>query len=178
MLCHGGAPIWSGLTVKTEGNCPNRDFCSDRKSWPRTHPKGREKRPQAPETPRFRRSRDTREQSRWDAFPKPKSVFSSRIQNRENLRRGWIQNQCFHPLGGLILVLRDFAAPQIDSKRSTGHDRDRITTAKGPNHRAPQIESYSTVVRSCARGPPKSVFSRVRGGKSCTSHDDDHHHHG
>jgi len=36
MLCHGGAPIWSGLTVKTGENCPNycyRDFSSDRKIW-------------------------------------------------------------------------------------------------------------------------------------------------
>ena len=39
MLCHGGAPIWTGLTVKTGENCPNyRDFCSDRTFWPRTHP--------------------------------------------------------------------------------------------------------------------------------------------
>ena len=39
MLRHGGAPIWSGLTVKTGENGPNyRDFFSDWKFWPRTHP--------------------------------------------------------------------------------------------------------------------------------------------
>ena len=39
MLCHDDAPIWTGLTMKTGENCPNyRDFCSDRKFWPRTHP--------------------------------------------------------------------------------------------------------------------------------------------
>ena len=39
MLRHGGAPIWSGLTVKTGENCPNyRDFFFDWKIWPRTHP--------------------------------------------------------------------------------------------------------------------------------------------
>ena len=39
ILCHGGEPIWTSLTVKTGKNCPNyRDFCSDRKFWPRTYP--------------------------------------------------------------------------------------------------------------------------------------------
>jgi len=33
------APIWTALTIKTGGKCPNyRDFFSDWKFWPRTHP--------------------------------------------------------------------------------------------------------------------------------------------